>query len=115
METFPVLIGDEIAHFHNVTGGYNRKEMYDVVNLVHEVQGYGSPYRVNTDEMAREFELHLSPNYYYLSVSGIRQVGDYPDEDYVLSLRVESEMHGEYSFSEVMSKDIDRRERREEL
>jgi hypothetical protein len=38
METFPVLIGNEIAHFHEVAGGYNRERLYDVVNLIHRVQ-----------------------------------------------------------------------------
>ena len=115
METFPVLIGDEVAHFHDVSGGYNREQLYDVVNLIHRVQGPGSPYRVNTDELAHRFEAHLEDNYYHLSVDGIRAVGDYPDEDYVLSLKVGSEMHGEYSFSEPMTDDVDKRERSERL
>jgi len=110
METFPVLIGDEIAHFHDVAGGYNRGQLFDVVNFIHRVQGPGSPYQVNTDELAHRFEAHLEDNYYHLSVDGIRQVGDYPDEDYVLSLKVVSEMHGEYSFSKPLSADADSRE-----
>lgn len=110
MDTFPVLIGDEVAHFHDVSGGYNRREQYDVVNLIHRVQGVGSPHRVNTDELSRTFEAHLSDNYYHLSVDGIRQHGEYPDEDYVLSLKVDSKMHGEYSFSEAMTENIDKRE-----
>jgi len=111
METFPVLIGDEVAHFHDVSGGYNRDELFDVVNLIHRVQGVGSPYRVGTDELPHQFEAHLTDNYYHLSVDGIRAVGDYPDEDYTLSLKVGSEMHGEYSFSEPMTSDIDKREK----
>lgn len=110
METFPVLIGDEVAHFHDIAGGYNRQQLFDVVNLIHRVQGVGSPYRVNTDELPHQFEAHLEDNFYYLSVDGIRQVGDYPDEDYVLSLKVGSEMHGEYSFSKPLSADADSRE-----
>ncbi len=112
MKTFPVLIGDEIEHFHDVEGGYNRERMFDVVNLIHRVQGVGSPYRVNTDELAHRFEAHLEDNYYHLSVDGIRAVGDYPDEDYILSLKVGSEMHGEYSFSKPMTENIDSREKR---
>lgn len=112
METFPVLIGDEIAHFHDVAGGYNRERSFDVVNLIHRVQGPGSPYQVNTDELSHRFEAHLSENYYRLSVDGVRAIDDYPDEDYVLSLKVVGEMHGEHSFSKPMTEDIDRRETR---
>jgi len=114
METFPVLIGDEVAHFHDVAGGYNREQLFDVVNFIHRVQGPGSPYRVNTDELAHRFEAHLEDNYYHLSVDGIRAVGDYPDEDYILSLKVGSEMHGEHSFSKPMTENIDKRETRYE-
>jgi len=115
METFPVLLGDEVAHFHEIRGGYNRERLFDVVNLVHCVQGPGSPYRVNTDELPHTIEAHLEDNFYYLSADGIRQVGDYPDEDYVLSLKVGSQMTGEYSFSKPMTKNIDKRERSERL
>jgi len=110
METFPVLIGDEVAHFHDLSGGHNRDRSFDVVNFIHRVQEPGSPYRVNTDELSNQFEAHLEDNYYHLSVDGIRAVGDYPDEDYILSLKVESAMHGKYSFSEAMTENIDRRE-----
>lgn len=110
METFPVLIGDEVAYFHDVGGGYNRHESFDVVNLIHRVQEVGSPYRVATDELPHTFEAHLSDNYYNLSVDGIRAVGDYPDEDYILSLKVGDKMHGEYSFSKPLTEDVDKRE-----
>lgn len=114
MPTFPLLIGDEVTHFHDVSGGYNRSQGYAVVNFIHRVQGPGSPYRVNTDELAHTFEAHLSDNFYYLSVDGIRAIDEYPDDDYVLSLKVDSSMHGKQSFSEAMSEPIDRRETRHE-
>lgn len=63
METFPVLLGDEVAHFHEIRGGYNRERLFDVVNLVHCVQGPGSPYRVNTDELPHTIEAHLEDNF----------------------------------------------------
>lgn len=115
MDTFPVLLGDEVAHFHRVTGGYNSLGRFDVVNLVHEVQGPGSPYRVNTDELPHQVEAHLSENYYNLSVDAIRAVGDYPDEDYILSMKVNDEMFGPYSFSKPLTDDdIDKRNTRYE-
>lgn len=109
MDTFPVLIGNEVAHFHDISGGYNRKHGFPVVNLIHKVQGPGSPYRVNTDELSHSIEAHLSDNYYNLDVSGLRAVGEYPDENYILSMKVDSEMHGEHSFSDELTKEIDRR------
>jgi hypothetical protein len=114
MESFPVLLGTEVAHFHRVEGGYNRDKLCKVVNLVHEVQGPGSPYRVNTDELPHTVEAHLSENFYYLLVDGIRAVGDYPEEDYVLSLKVDRDKTGQYSFSEPLSESTDRRETRHE-
>lgn len=115
METFPVLIGDEVAHFHDVDGGYSKKKLCKVVNLIHRVQGPGSPYRVNTDQLAHRFEAHMNENYYYLSVDGIRAVDDYPEEDYILSLKVDREKSGPYSFSEPLTKNVDKRERSERL
>lgn len=110
MELFPVLIGNEIANFHNVRGGYNRNTGHDVVNLVHEVQGPDSPFLVDTDQLSHEVEAHLSDNYYHFSVDSMRQVGDYPDEAHVLSMKVSDYQFGEFSFSEELSKNIDNRE-----
>lgn len=114
METFPVLFGDEVAHFHEIHGGHNRERGISVVNFIHRVQGVGSPYQVNTDELPHTIEAHLDDNFYYLSANGILQVGDYPDENHVISVTVESHMKGEYSFSEPMTEDIDKRETRYE-
>lgn len=113
METFPVLIGTEIAHFHDVGGGYNERLSADVVNLIHRVQGVGSPYRVSPDSLAHSVELHLS-DYYNLDVGGIRAIDDYPERDYMLSLQVDSFQKGEFSFNEAMTKPIDKRETRYE-
>jgi len=114
METFPVLIGDEVEYFHSITGEYNRSKDADVVNLIHEVQGYGSPYRTDTDQMSQNVEAHLCDNYYNLDVTAIDVTDEYPDRDYVLSLTVDSYKQGPYSFSEALSSDVDSRETRYE-
>lgn len=114
METFPVLIGDHVAHFHEVDGGHNRDYLYDIVNLIHTVQGPGSPHLVNTDELSHSIELHLTDNYYTLTVDGMRVHDNYPHDDYVLSLQIDSAMSGPHSFSEPLTADTDKRETRHE-
>lgn len=104
-EQFPVLIGDEVAYFHEVDGGYSERLSADVVTLIHRVQGHGSPQRASH---ADTIEIHLD-DYYQLSVNERRTVDEYPDRDYQVSLIVDSYMRGPYSFSEAMSADIDRR------
>jgi hypothetical protein len=37
-------------------------------------------------------------------------MGEYPEDDYVLSLKVEDYMMGRQSFSEALAADIDKRE-----
>jgi hypothetical protein len=106
MDMFPVLIGTHIGYFHSVDGGYDRDNGWHVVNLIHEVQGTDSPpNKIYADTM----EAHLDENFYHLSVSDIWQMGEYPDENFVLSLKVTQYMKGPYSFSEAMSADIDKR------
>jgi hypothetical protein len=112
MDTFPVLLGDEVAHFHSVSGGYNDTNEHYVVNLIHEIQGPGSPYRVNSDSIAHTAEAHLSENFYNLDVDGVRTEDEYPDEPYVLSLKVSDYQQGPYSFNEALSADVDSRETR---
>lgn len=106
-EMFPVLIGDQIGYFHDVEGGYNRESGYHVINLIHRVQGTDSPpNKIYSDTI----EIHLDESFYNLDVADIWQMGEYPDEDFVLSLKVTDYKIGPYSFSEAMSKDIDKRE-----
>jgi len=109
MEEFPVLIGTEIAYFHRVGGGYDSKRGVNVVNFIHEIQGNGSPNHIDPDQSSHNFEAHLD-NYYNLNVSTIRSNPDeYPDENYIVSVRVDNFMSGEYSFSEELNADIDKR------
>lgn len=115
METFPVLIGDEVVHFHRADGGYNTVKESDVINLYHEVQGPGSPYRVDTDQLPHTVEAHMDEQFYYFDVTAFRCHDEYPDEDYVLSMLVRSHMQGGHSFSEPLTADVDRRETRHEL
>ena len=106
-EMFPVLIGNQIGYFHDVEGGYDRSNGYHVVNLIHRVQGTDSPpNKIYSDTI----EIHLDESFYNLDVADIWQMGEYPDEDFVLSLKVTDYNIGPYSFSEAMSKDIDKRE-----
>lgn len=107
MDEFPVLIGNEIAHFHEVDGGYNRVDGIDIVELIHRVQGHGSPSRVG---LASTVEAHLSDNYYYLTVDSFERRDEYPDEDYVLAMAVEDYQFDGYSFSKAMREDVDRRD-----
>ena len=84
-EMFPVLIGGQIGYFHDVDGGFHRDEGYDVVNLIHRVQGPDSPpNKIYSDTI----EIHLNEWYYNLDVADIWKMGEYPDEDFVLSLKV---------------------------
>lgn len=109
METFPVLVGDMIEHFHSVSGGYSREHQLDVVNLIHEVQGPGSPSNHNYPD---RIEAHLDENYYSLSIVGKRECGNYPDGGLVVSILVDDYTFGPHSFSEAMSASIDSRETR---
>jgi hypothetical protein len=106
-EMFPVLIGGHIGYFHDIDGGFHRDEGWHVVNLIHRVQGPESPpNKIYSDTI----ELHLNDWFYNLSVADIWQMGEYPDEDFVLSLKVTDYQMGPYSFSEALSADIDKRE-----
>jgi len=106
-DMFPVLIGGQIGYFHDIDGGFHRDEGYHVVNLIHRVQGPNSPpNKIYSDTI----ELHLNEWYYNLDVADVWQMGEYPDEDFVLSLKVTDYKMGQYSFSEALSADIDKRE-----
>lgn len=106
-EMFPVLIGGQIGYFHDVDGGFHRDEGYHVVNLIHRVQGPDSPpNKIYSDTI----EIHLNEWYYNLEVADIWKMGEYPDDDFVLSLKVTDYKMGPYSFSEALSADVDKRE-----
>lgn len=106
VDMFPVLIGTQIGYFHDVDGGYDREAGYHVVNLIHEVQGPDSPTnKIYSDTI----EVHLGDDFYHLEVADVWQMGEYPDENFVLSLKVTNYMQGPYSFSDAMSADIDKR------
>lgn len=106
VDVFPVLIGEQIGKFHDVDGGYDREQGCHIVNLIHRVQGLGSPPRKKYSDT---IEIHLD-DYYFLEVADVWQYGDYPSDDYTLSLRVTGYQHGPYAFSEALSEDIDKRE-----
>ena len=107
VELFPVLIGTQIGHFHDVDGGFDKDAGHYIVNLIHTVQGPDSPTnKIYSDTI----EVHLDDSYYHLDVADVWQMGDYPDDNFVLSLKVTDYMQGPHSFSEAMSADIDKRE-----
>lgn len=106
METFPVLLDDIVAHFHNIDGGYHRSEGYHVINFIHEVQGPGSP---NMKSDVDTIEAHIDDIYFWLEVADTWTFGEYPDEAYVLSAQVTGYQSGPYSFSQELSEDVDKR------
>ncbi len=107
VEMFPVLIGNQIGYFHSVDGGYDRNAGYNVVNFIHEVQGPDSP---PNKIYSNTIEAHIGDSYYNLTVADVWQMGEYPDENFVLSLKVDNYRMGPYSFSEALSADMDKRE-----
>jgi hypothetical protein len=109
VKTFPVLIGNEIEHFHSVEGEFDNQNGQHVLRLVHEVQGPGSPYRVDAEQLSHDFEIHID-DYYNLDVSGVTVEDNYPDEDYVIELHVDSYESGPYSFNSALMSKIDGRE-----
>lgn len=113
MEMFPVLIGTQVGYFHDVDGGYSSaingspQENYHVVNLIHRVQGPDSPMNKT---YADTIEIHMDDQFYNLEVDDVFTYGDYPDEDFVLSLQVTDYMTGPETFSEALTENIDKRE-----
>ena len=122
MEMFPVLIDGQIGYFHDVDGGFasggqGSQQHYHVVNLIHRVQGHDSPPKKLYDDT---IEAHLEEYFYQMDVADIAQLTQtpsgltaneqYPQGDFVLSLKVTDYRMGPYSFSEAMSADIDKRE-----
>lgn len=106
-DMFPVLFGGQIGYFHNVDGGFDRKQDYHVVNLIHRVQGPDSPPNKYYDDTV---EIHLDDKFYNMEVADVWAMGDYPDDNFVVSLKVTDYQIGPYSFSEAMSEDIDKRD-----
>jgi hypothetical protein len=106
----PAVIGDDVQIFHDVCGGYNVSDGVDVVELVHEPQGRGSSYRPYPEQISTKVELHLPETYYYMSAETVDVDGDYPEEPYVLSLRVSDYRFGSETFAESLLEDIDKRE-----
>lgn len=104
-EMFPVLIGTRVEFFHDVNGGYNREELHHVVNLVHEVQSPESPPNLTH---ADQYEVHLD-SYYYFTPDEITVHDEYPDEDFVISVKTTDPRSGEFSFAEELQEDIDKR------
>lgn len=116
-EMFPVLIGGQVGYFHDIDGGYHKQGGYDVINLIHRVQGPDSPpNKIYSDTI----EIHLNKTYYNMSVADVWQMTvsrsgqeidkEYPEGDFVLSLKVTDYQMGPYSFSEAFSANIDKRE-----
>jgi len=107
-DMFPLLVGEsEIAYFHDVDGGYSPKQDAHFVNFIHQVQGPDSP---SNKLQADSYEAHLSDKFYYLNATSSAILGDYPEENLVLSIEVRDYMIGRHSFSEALTAEIDSRE-----
>lgn len=108
-DVVPVLLGTTVATFHDITAGYNHKQ-YDshVINSIHRTQEDGSPYMVDPSQLSQDIEIHAD-NCYSLSVSAITAHGEYPDDDYILSMLVDDIYRTRYSFAEELQEPIDRR------
>jgi hypothetical protein len=107
MEAFPVLIGTNVETFHDIDGGYHRSGGYHIVNLIHFVNNVSSPpSHIN----AKNIELHLDQLCLTLATDSRVELGDYPDEDYVLSLQVTDYQSSKYTFADELQQNIDKRE-----
>lgn len=107
MDLFPVLIGEHVAYFHEVDGGYDEDEGRHIVNLIHAVQGPDSP--PNT-WYSTSVEAHLGDVFINMDVEDVWQFGDYPDEDFTVSYKVEDYRMGPQTFTDALREDIDKRE-----
>lgn len=106
-ELFPVLLGEQVEYFHDVGGGYHRSEGYHVINLIHRIQGPESP---PSNPSTDSIEAHIGDSYFYLESEDEWSFGDYPDEDYTLSLKVTGYQEGPYAFTEELQTEVDKRE-----
>jgi len=86
---------------------HSSKQDTHFVNFIHQVQGPDSP---SNKLQADSYEAHLSDKYYYLNATSSAILGDYPDENLVLSIEVRDYMIGRHSFSEALTAEIDSRE-----
>jgi len=105
---FPVLVGEsEIAYFHDVDGGYSPERNAHVINFIHRVQGPDSP---ANKTQADSYEAHLADRYFHITADDSFEMGDYPDENFVLSIEASDCMIGPHTFSEALTADVDKRE-----
>ena len=110
-EMFPVLYDNNIiGYYHDIEGGFHREGKYDIVNLIHEVQGTESPTMPPSN--LGVVEAHLPYTFFHIEADSTWEMSDYPNENYVLSLKVTDYMMGPHSFSEALTADIDARETR---
>jgi hypothetical protein len=109
-ETFSALLDKNVATFHEVSGGWNPDDEYHVINLIHTVQGSGSPTTGTSPDVG---ELHIGDDFFWLDVLDSREYNDYPDDSYILSLHVSDyEMGEDLGFGAELTAPIDRRETR---
>jgi hypothetical protein len=81
---FMVYIEGEQYPFHDIDGGLHDND-YHIVNLIHRPEGYGEPpNRVDCSEI----DVATHRKMFHLHSKKLWQFGDYPDEDFILSLGV---------------------------
>lgn len=110
LDLFEVLIGKNITHFHEVSGGFDPEMEYHVVHLIHRVQGDGSPPSI---KFARNVEVHGATRSFRMHVLSVDSMDSYPEHDYVLTLHVDTYSENEYTMSDIEPTTDKRPERRE--
>lgn len=99
----PVLFADRVYYFHDVSGGYDTENDTHVVQLIHTVQGRGNP---PSKPRAEYVEVHGDDRYYRLHVTDATYWDDqYPADDYVITLTVDSYQSGPYSFADELCRE----------
>jgi len=109
LPSFRVLLDGTLSAFHGVDGGYHPADDAHIVNLIHEVQMPSSP---TTHIHPQSVEAHMKSCGFYMDVEDSTTMGSYPDEDFVLSLKVSSYMKHPHTFCGPFGNDVDRRETR---
>ena len=104
---FHTLLDGSLAAFHDVDGGYHAEEDAHIVNLIHEVQMPSSP---TTHIHPRSVEAHMKSYGFHMDVEDSTMMGSYPDENFVLSLKVSSYMKHSHTFCGPFGERVDRRE-----
>jgi len=112
VDVFPLLRGSDVVYFHDIDGGYIQDESLHLVNIIHRVQGKYSP---PDKKFSENLEAHIRGKYYQMHVADMLFWDSYPDEDFIVSVKVDDYTIGDEGFDEALLSEIDRRETRHTL